>query len=276
MNLATVTPQLRAVRKHGGGLPPTQQPTQQAAGHPLRSKGGEINSLYCAAVGIINLLLRAATRHAYPTTCVRRALFTAAPLRSQNRPHAQLVVGYQTPSARRQNCCASSRGGGMKPLVRTTTPNSMPLQDLDLQLPSICDQCGKHRARQSPPLLEAAPSNQPTQVGERMTAARNINAYPVDKVLEAKLAELVGTTQKALERKRERKVIPEGVWQKLDGRIIYSISRYNEWLESQWTCPPASNPSANDCASASHGRRSAGAKRLATPKPPRGSQRPQG
>lgn len=31
----------------------------------------------------------------------------------------------------------------MKPLVRTTTPNGMPLQDL--QLPSICDQCGKHR-----------------------------------------------------------------------------------------------------------------------------------
>jgi hypothetical protein len=108
-----------------------------------------------------------------------------------------------------------------------------------------------------------------------MSAAEPLDRYPVDKVLEAKLAELVGTTQKALERKRERKVIPEGVWQKLDGRIIYSISRYNEWLESQWTCPPASNLSANDCASASPGRRSGGAKRSPTHKPPRGSQRPQ-
>ena len=46
-----------------------------------------------------------------------------------------------------------------------------------------------------------------------MTAVHNIEDYPVDKVLEAKLAELVGTTQKALERKRGRKIIPEGVWQ---------------------------------------------------------------
>lgn len=106
-----------------------------------------------------------------------------------------------------------------------------------------------------------------------MSVATNLDAYPVDKVLEAKLAELVGTTQKALERKRERKVIPEGVWQKLDGRIIYSISRYNEWLESLWTCQPALSASANDSASASPGTRPGGAKRSPTRKPPRASQR---
>jgi hypothetical protein len=106
-----------------------------------------------------------------------------------------------------------------------------------------------------------------------MTAARNLEEYPVDKVLEAKLAELVGTTRKALERKRERKIIPEGVWQKLDGRIIYSISRYNAWQESQWTCPPASNQSASDCASASPGKKSDDAKPSRTRKPQRASQR---
>lgn len=95
MSLATLSTQALAVRKHGGGLAPIQRPTQQAGGHPLRSKGGEINSICCVAAGIINLLLRAAASHAYPTTCVRRAPFTAAPLRSQNRPHAQLVVGYK-------------------------------------------------------------------------------------------------------------------------------------------------------------------------------------
>lgn len=97
MSLATLSTQALAVRKHGGGQAPTQRPTQQAGGHPLRSKGGEINSLCCVAAGIINLLLRAAASHAYPTTCVRRAPFTAAPLRSQNRPPAQLVEGYKHP-----------------------------------------------------------------------------------------------------------------------------------------------------------------------------------
>lgn len=32
----------------------------------------------------------------------------------------------------------------MSTLRRTTTPNGMPLQDL--QLASLCDQCGKYRA----------------------------------------------------------------------------------------------------------------------------------
>ncbi|MNR30666.1 hypothetical protein D3C85_1481330 [compost metagenome] len=108
-----------------------------------------------------------------------------------------------------------------------------------------------------------------------MSAAETHDRYPVDKVLESKLAELIGTTRKALERRREKKLIPEGVWQKLDGRIIYSISRYNEWLESQWTCQPASSQWASDSASASPGRKSAGAKRSLTPKPQRGSLRPQ-
>ncbi|BBP81139.1 hypothetical protein PHLH8_07810 [Pseudomonas sp. Pc102] len=107
-----------------------------------------------------------------------------------------------------------------------------------------------------------------------MTATvEELRNYPVDKVLEGKLAELVGTTQKALERKRERKIIPEGVWQKLDGRIIYSISRYNEWLESQWKSPMASSWSANESASDSPGARSVGAKRFPSSKRQKGSQR---
>lgn len=110
--LATMTTQALAVRKHGGGLAPIQHPAQQAGGHPLRSKGGEINSLYCAAVGLINALPSATARLANPTTCVRRAPFTAAPLRSPTRPHAQLVVGCKhnkditrEDSAERQQSC---------------------------------------------------------------------------------------------------------------------------------------------------------------------------
>ncbi|WP_457978131.1 hypothetical protein L0Y47_21585 [Ectopseudomonas composti] len=105
-----------------------------------------------------------------------------------------------------------------------------------------------------------------------MSAAEDLNAYPVDKVLESRMAELVGTTQKALQRRREKKLIPEGVWQKLDGRIYYSISRYNEWQESQWTCRQASNQSVASCASASPGTKSDAAKRSRIPKRQKGSQ----
>lgn len=59
-----------------------------------------------------------------------------------------------------------------------------------------------------------------------------------DKVTEKRMAELLGTTPKALQRKRERSVIPATIWAKIDGRIMYSIWRYDEWLESQGGCPP--------------------------------------
>lgn len=59
-----------------------------------------------------------------------------------------------------------------------------------------------------------------------------------DKVTEKRMAELLGTTPKALQRKRERNVIPDHIWSKIDGRIMYSIWRYDEWLESHWNCPP--------------------------------------
>lgn len=58
-----------------------------------------------------------------------------------------------------------------------------------------------------------------------------------DKVTEKRMAELLGTTPKALQRKRERSAIPNNIWSKIDGRIMYSIWRYDEWLESQWSYP---------------------------------------
>jgi len=58
----------------------------------------------------------------------------------------------------------------------------------------------------------------------------------IDKVPEARMAELLGTTKRALQAKRARKQIPEGVWLKIGRNIIYSLRRYDEWLESQWTC----------------------------------------
>jgi hypothetical protein len=95
----------------------------------------------------------------------------------------------------------------------------------------------------------------------------------VDKVLEARLAELIGTTARALENKRQSGVIPQGVWEKINGRIMYSLERYNEWAEKQWVCRQASRSEAKPSASASRTKASVGASRLPIARPRRGSQR---
>jgi hypothetical protein len=59
-------------------------------------------------------------------------------------------------------------------------------------------------------------------------------ADKADKIFESKLAEIVGTTSRALEHKRLAGIIPEGVWIKVGGRIMYSIKRYDDWMESRW------------------------------------------
>ena len=50
----------------------------------------------------------------------------------------------------------------------------------------------------------------------------------VDKVTEQRMAELLGCTKRALEGRRLRDVLPEGIWIKHHGRIIYSKKRYDE------------------------------------------------
>jgi hypothetical protein len=95
-----------------------------------------------------------------------------------------------------------------------------------------------------------------------------------DKVTEKRMAELLGTTPKALQRKRERNIIPAGVWMKIDGRIMYSKWRYDEWLESQWSSPPASSLSGSRSGLGSLGTRSDAAKRSLSRKPQKASQQP--
>lgn len=47
------------------------------------------------------------------------------------------------------------------------------------------------------------------------------------------MAVILGTTKKALESKRALGIIPQGVWNNFDGRILYSVGRYDAWLENQ-------------------------------------------
>ncbi|KAF1004380.1 MAG: hypothetical protein GAK36_00049 [Pseudomonas sp.] len=99
-------------------------------------------------------------------------------------------------------------------------------------------------------------------------------ALVVDKVLEKRLAELIGTTAKALEHKRLSGIIPQGVWLKEHGRIMYSLERYNEWAEKQWVSRMASTPGAKASGSVLLGTVSVEASRLPIKQPRRGSPRP--
>ena len=57
-----------------------------------------------------------------------------------------------------------------------------------------------------------------------------------DYVLEDQLSRLIGYPEgsRALETKRQRGIIPKGVYATIDGRVTYSIKRYNAWIESLW------------------------------------------
>lgn len=69
---------------------------------------------------------------------------------------------------------------------------------------------------------------------DRMDPRPLIVRADIDKVHEEEMAVLTGTTLKALQRKRARGVIPKGVYATIDGRIMYSIRRYDQWVESLW------------------------------------------
>lgn len=98
-------------------------------------------------------------------------------------------------------------------------------------------------------------------------------ALVIDKILEKRLAELIGTTPKALEHKRLSGIIPRGVWLKEGGRIMYSLERYNTWAENQWISQMESRPGAIASGYVLLGTVSVEANQRRISRPPRGSQR---
>lgn len=110
-----------------------------------------------------------------------------------------------------------------------------------------------------------------------MSAAEQLDFEP-DKLEEKAMAEHLGLTFRALQTRRLKAKIPHGVWNKINGDIIYSKRRYDEWLESTWTCPPVWNSQGEQSASASAGKapiQSDVAKPLPSRKRRRGSLPPQ-
>lgn len=65
-----------------------------------------------------------------------------------------------------------------------------------------------------------------------------------DKVTEELMAEMMGLTARALQGRRARGVIPGSVWQEVGGRIMYSMRRYEAWLDARW--PPFELPAESD------------------------------
>ncbi|MCY1448697.1 hypothetical protein D9M71_653920 [compost metagenome] len=111
-----------------------------------------------------------------------------------------------------------------------------------------------------------------------MSAAEDLTLEPDrDKLSEVEMAARLGITFRALQTRRLKGKIPHGVWNKINGDVIYSVKRYDAWLESTWTCPPELNllgaPSASDSPGPGPSRRGA-AKPSATRKRPRGSKLP--
>lgn len=51
---------------------------------------------------------------------------------------------------------------------------------------------------------------------------------------EAKMAERLGLTRRALESKRSKKLIPEHTWMKHGGRVFYNVQAYDDWIEAEW------------------------------------------
>lgn len=67
-----------------------------------------------------------------------------------------------------------------------------------------------------------------------------------DKVTEELMAEMMGLSARALEGRRAAGKIPDSIWQRVDGRIMYSMRRYEGWLEMLWPAfehPPETGPS---------------------------------
>lgn len=98
-------------------------------------------------------------------------------------------------------------------------------------------------------------------------------AQGMDKVTEEKMAELLGITLRALQTRRQRGKIPEGIWNRNGRSIIYSRWRYEEWLESLWVCPLELKSEWTRSGSVSLGTVSAAGKHLPIPRQRKGSRR---
>jgi hypothetical protein len=80
----------------------------------------------------------------------------------------------------------------------------------------------------------ALDSNQPDPKEIEASSILGGVAGAWDKVSEQLMADLIGLSARALQARRSRGKIPDDIWCKVDGHVMYSIRRFEQWLEGHW------------------------------------------
>lgn len=104
-----------------------------------------------------------------------------------------------------------------------------------------------------PPSDQVIPVLPEVDVAEEPNPSLAAAADNWDIVTEGLMAELLGLTRRALEGRRFSGAVPAEVWRKVDGRVMYSIKRYEAFLEGHW--PPFTEPANCQSRKASHSKK---------------------
>lgn len=71
-----------------------------------------------------------------------------------------------------------------------------------------------------------------TTVGELANQVEQTRSHNF--LTESEMAAHLCITTRAIQKRRYCGSLPYGVWQKVGGKVVYSLKHYEEWLESIW------------------------------------------
>lgn len=78
------------------------------------------------------------------------------------------------------------------------------------------------------------------QLAEHSSEAKSLGSSQKEFLNERQMAEYLGITKRALEGRRYKGRFPADVCVMIEGKWLYSVSRYEAWIESMWPIRPAS------------------------------------
>ncbi|WP_324734106.1 hypothetical protein [Pseudomonas paeninsulae] len=85
-----------------------------------------------------------------------------------------------------------------------------------------------HQVQESLVALSTAVGELADQVDQDQSARRP------DFLTETEMAARLGITKGAIQKRRYSGALPSEVWQKVGSHYVYSLQRYEDWLESIW------------------------------------------
>lgn len=77
------------------------------------------------------------------------------------------------------------------------------------------------------------------QLAEPSSEAKSLGSSQREFLNERQMAEYLGITKRALEGRRYKGRFPADVCVMIEGKWLYSVSRYEAWVESLWPARPA-------------------------------------